>query len=123
MRRARNRDSVDDHPAAGVGEGLFERIYAEVERIPRGRVTTYGTVSLMVVGRPTAARTVGWALNGLPADRAETVPWWRVINAAGRISNSSRPGAAAEQRARLEAEGVEFGLDGRVDLERFGWDG
>lgn len=109
-------------PKAG-DESLFERIYTEVERIPRGCVSTYGAVSFAVTGRPTAARTVGWALNGLPEESFETVPWWRVINAAGRISNSSRPGVEAEQRDRLEAEGVEFGLDGRVDLGRFGWEG
>ncbi len=102
-------------------EGLFDRIYAEVERIPLGWVSTYGAVSFAVTGRPTAARTVGWAINGLPEERYETVPWWRVINAAGRISNSSPPGVAEEQRDRLAAEGVEFGLDGKVDLGRFGW--
>ena len=105
------------------GHGLFGRIYAEVERVPSGRVTTYGAISFAVTGRPTAARSVGWALNALPEDRHETVPWWRVINAAGRVSNSSRPNAAEEQRQRLEAEGIEFGVDGRVDLGRYGWGG
>lgn len=134
--RRRARPGRSDPPATGhvldpsspradgpdAGE-LFERIYAAVERVPPGRVTTYGAISLEVTGRPTAARTVGWALNGLPEERFERVPWWRVINAAGRISNSSRPGVAHEQRERLEAEGVRFGLDGRVDLDRFGWEG
>jgi methylated-DNA-protein-cysteine methyltransferase-like protein len=60
------------------------------------------------------ARWVGGAMAQCPDD----VPWWRVINAKGEIS--LRPGAQ-EQRARLEAEGVEFDARGRVDLKRFGW--
>ncbi len=48
------------------------------------------------------------------------MPWWRVINAAGRISNEFN---AALQRELLEAEGVQFDERGYVDLERFLWDG
>jgi methylated-DNA-protein-cysteine methyltransferase-like protein len=50
----------------------------------------------------------------------DDVPWWRVINAQGKISE--RPGAA-EQRQRLEAEGVIFDEKDRIDLKRFGWQG
>jgi len=103
--------------------GPFERIYRVVCSIPHGRVTNYGTVAAIAVGNPGAARTVGWALHGLSDEELVVVPWWRVINAAGRISNSSRPGAAAEQQQRLEAEGVAFAPDGRVDLDVFGWFG
>jgi methylated-DNA-protein-cysteine methyltransferase-like protein len=70
--------------------------------------------------QPHAARTVGWALRGIP--EAQAIPWHRVVNAAGCISITERLGAA-EQRRRLEAEGVLFGPDGRVDLCRFGWIG
>jgi methylated-DNA-protein-cysteine methyltransferase-like protein len=100
---------------------FYDRVYERVRQVPPGRVTTYGTVSEALVGHAGAARTVGWALGALPRERADEVPWWRVINAAGRISISSWPGAADAQRARLEAEGVVFGPDGRTDLDRFGW--
>lgn len=100
---------------------FFDRVYTVVLAIPPGRVASYGAVSRELTGRSAAARTVGWALNGLPESRLDEVPWWRVINARGRISNSSRPGVAAEQRSRLEAEGVVFGPEGRVDMARFGW--
>lgn len=101
--------------------GFFDRVYAAVGDIPAGRVTSYGEIARHVTGRAAAARTVGWALNALPADRAETVPWWRVINSRGRIGLSAATHAAAEQRARLAAEGVEVDEAGRVDLARFGW--
>ncbi len=102
---------------------FFDRVYEVTRRIPPGRVTTYGTISRLISGRGTAARTVGWALAALPPALVDEVPWWRVINAQGRISTSNEPQVAAEQRARLEDEGVAFGADGRVDLDRFGWYG
>jgi methylated-DNA-protein-cysteine methyltransferase-like protein len=64
------------------------------------------------------ARWVGGAMAACPAD----VPWQRVINAQGKIS--IRKGAGSlEQRALLEAEGVDFDERERVDLARYGWDG
>ena len=77
---------------------FYHRIYRVVRHIPRGRVATYGIVARLA-GRPGAARTVGWALSALPEDN--DVPWWRVINAAGRISFSGQDHSAVLQRALL----------------------
>ena len=99
---------------------VFERVYELVKRIPPGRVATYGQIAALL-GEPRAARTVGWALHALPADRAD-VPWHRVINSQGRISTGGRHHGAARQRKLLEAEGVRFGPDDRVDLRVYGWD-
>jgi methylated-DNA-protein-cysteine methyltransferase related protein len=98
----------------------YERIYAVVRRIPKGRVCTYGRVAALA-GNPGAARQVGYALHALPEHTA--VPWHRVINAAGRVSLRRGGGAELEQRFRLEAEGVLFDQAGRVPLDRFGWAG
>ncbi len=103
------------------GGGFFQAVYALVRRVPPGRVTSYGTISRLLTGRSGAARTVGWALHGLPEDIVDEVPWWRVINAQGRISTSCQTHSAAEQRARLEDEGIVVDPNGRVDLDRFGW--
>jgi len=102
---------------------FFDRVYEVVCRVPPGRVTTYGDVSRVLTGTARSARSVGWALHGLPPDRVDEVPWWRVINSKGRVSTSCQEHSASEQQARLMDEGVEFGLDDRVDLDRFGWDG
>lgn len=91
-----------------------------VQRVPRGRVTTYGHVAALC-GKPRAARTVGWALHALP--EGSDVPWHRVINAQGGISISKVGIPPALQRALLEAEGVKFDRDGRVDLKRWAWSG
>jgi methylated-DNA-protein-cysteine methyltransferase related protein len=96
---------------------LYRRIYRVVGRIPQGRVATYGMVARLA-GRPGAARTVGWALSALPAET--DTPWWRVINAAGRISLGDHHHGAV-QRALLLRERVRFAPGGVVDLETFGW--
>ena len=100
--------------------GFFAQVYRLVRLIPPGQVTSYGAVARML-GRPRAARTVGWALHSLPP--GSDVPWQRVINGRGRISTGRAEQSMGLQRALLEAEGVEFDSSGRVDWERFGWEG
>jgi methylated-DNA-protein-cysteine methyltransferase-like protein len=96
----------------------WERVYAVVRRIPRGRVATYGHVA-QLAGMPGRARQVGYALHAL--DATSDVPWQRVINARGEVSARGEPAAARVQRALLECEGVVFGPAGRVDLAAHGW--
>lgn len=95
----------------------FERIWSTVADIPAGCVATYGQVARLA-GLPRHARLVGYALHATP-DGLE-IPWHRVINARGEISFPPGSAQHAEQRARLEAEGVVF-IGGRVDLDRYGW--
>jgi len=97
----------------------YQRIYAAVRRIPRGRVSTYGTIA-RVAGLAGQARQVGYALSALPT--GTSVPWHRVINAQGRLSlERSASGAGITQRLRLVREGVVVDAGGRVSLEKFGW--
>jgi len=98
---------------------FFERVYEVVRQIPRGKVATYGQIAALLE-HPRAARTVGWALNGVTAGM--DVPWQRVVNSSGRCSTTAFSDPPDEQRRILEAEGVEFRADGSIDLRRFGWD-
>lgn len=100
-----------------VQADIRERILAAIRRIPRGRVCTYGDVA-DVAGLPRRARLVGTVLRQTPASRS--LPWYRVINAGGRISFPVGSDAYRRQRSQLEAEGVLF-IAGRVDLQRQGW--
>lgn len=96
----------------------YQRIYAIVRRIPRGRIATYGQVAALA-GLGGHARQVGYAMHSL--DATSRVPWHRVLNAQGRVSTRSEPGGDRVQRALLEREGVRFDANDRADLDRFGW--
>jgi methylated-DNA-protein-cysteine methyltransferase-like protein len=100
-----------------VPSEAYQRIYAVVRRIPRGKVATYGQVATLA-GLTNAARQVGYALHGLRASTA--LPWHRVINSAGRISLSAEVGGI-EQRFRLLKEGVLVDEAGRIPLARYQW--
>ena len=95
--------------------GIYEKIYSAVKKIPRGKVATYGQIA-GIVCIPKDARRVGYALSALTED--SDVPWQRVINAKGEISE--RP-CAEVQRMFLEQEGIAFKDDAQIDLSRFQW--
>lgn len=96
---------------------LYDRIYAVVRQIPRGRVASYGQISELVGG--CSAQMIGFALAALP--QGSDVPWQRVINREGKISPHGFGFGSAVQEDLLRGEGVEFDLERRVDWERFGW--
>ena len=89
---------------------FFERVYEIVAQIPCGRVMSYGQIAWQL-GCPRAARQVGWAMRHCP----DELPWQRVVKANGEIAGG---GMADVRRALLEAEGVPFLPDGRVDMEK-----
>jgi len=100
---------------------FYRLVYRLVRKVPRGKVVTYGQVAA-ILGQPRGARAVGVALGALTEPLVESVPWHRVISAAGRCSH--RDGFWAEmQRERLEEEGVRFDRAGKVDLVRTRWAG
>ena len=80
-----------------------------IQRIPRGKVATYGQVAA-AAGFPNGARQTPRALRAF-----RDLPWHRVVGAGGQIKT---PGEhAQEQRLRLEMEGVTFS-GRRVRLEK-----
>jgi methylated-DNA-protein-cysteine methyltransferase-like protein len=93
-------------------------ILAVVSRIPRGKVTTYGSVAARA-GFVRQARLVGKVLSGLPV--GSRVPWHRVVAAGGRIAFPAGSVARARQLEKLAREGIEASRAGRVDLKRHGW--
>jgi methylated-DNA-protein-cysteine methyltransferase-like protein len=110
--RERKRSATRPHSSR-------ERIYAEVRKVPRGKVATYGQIASLA-GLDGQARQVGYAMAAVPSSSA--VPWHRVINAQGRVSmRSEGPGGTIIQQQLLEREGVVFDAGGRVALARFGW--
>lgn len=99
---------------------VFEIIYEQVKRIPEGKVATYGMIAAMS-GNRRRARVVGCALHVNPSPGE--IPCHRVVNRYGGTSKAFAFGGTDVQRALLEAEGVTFCGDGRVDLRKHLWDG
>src|SRR5580765_3673766 len=96
----------------GKRTSAWAGVYAQVRRIPRGRVMTYGQIATLL-GSRLSPRAVGWALHGCPRG----VPWQRVVNASGGCSTDRLPDMAPGlQQALLEREGVEFRGNGTLDL-------
>jgi methylated-DNA-protein-cysteine methyltransferase related protein len=96
---------------------LMDQVFALVRACPAGRVTTYGWIG-KALGYPRGARMIGWIMNETP----EGVPAQRVINSKGELSGSWAFGQRGKMRQLLEAEGIAFSDDERVDLKRYGWD-
>ena len=93
---------------------LIYEVLSVVEEIPKGRVATYGQIARLT-GRDRNARLVGKILS--MSEFYGQYPCHRVVNHAGRTA----PGFF-DQRALLQAEGVEFRPNGCVDLKRYQWD-
>jgi methylated-DNA-protein-cysteine methyltransferase-like protein len=90
-----------------------KQVYSIVGKIPLGQVISYGQIA-HILGRPRAAREVGWAMSRCPDD----LPWQRVVMSDGSISGGE---CASVRRALLKAEGVPFLSDGRVDISACCW--
>jgi methylated-DNA-protein-cysteine methyltransferase-like protein len=86
-------------------------------RIPCGRVTTYGRIAL-ALGAPRSARMVGWALSA----RGGETPAHRVVNRNGFLSGAPAWGNPDIMRDLLSEEGVPFRDEWTVDLEACVWD-
>lgn len=97
---------------------FFERVYEIVAQIPRGCVVTYGQIALMA-GSPYASRVVGYAMSRAPSGRQ--LPCHRVVNRVGELASEAVFGGKAVQRALLEAEGITFLPDGRINLKQHLW--
>ena len=98
--------------------GFFQEVYAIVAEIPAGKVSTYGQIAAMLAS-PRSARGVGWAMRASPAGLG--IPCHRVVNKAGELAPDYVFGGTEAQRAYLEAEGVIFKDDGRIDMKRCLW--
>jgi alkylated DNA nucleotide flippase Atl1 len=90
---------------ADVDEAVFD----VVDRVPPGRVTTYGAIGRLIGVGP---RRVARALSS----GGGAVPWYRVVRADGSVAEPVR----VRQLELLAGEGVPL-RDGKVDLRAVGW--
>ena len=105
-------------------QAYYEQVWRLVRQVPPEKVATYGQIAQMLpppagiepqAYKAFGPRWVGEAMAACPDD----VPWQRVINSQGKISQ--RPGAQ-RQRQLLEEESILFVKD-KVDLKVYQWHG
>src|SRR5688572_32417922 len=106
-------------------KAYYAQVWDLVRQVPHGRIATYGQIAKMLpppmgveieAYTAFAPRWVGGAMAACPDD----VPWQRVINSKGEISERA---GAERQRLFLEQEGVQFDAKNRIDLKKYGWNG
>ena len=93
----------------------WDQVYQLVQRIPRGRVLTYGALA-KVLRLPGGARTAGRAMASTPSGQG--IPWHRVVGERGKIL--IRGPHAMLQKKLLESEGVKL-VESRVQLSLHAW--
>lgn len=99
---------------ASNNKGFFENVYQIVSNIPEGSVMTYGMIAALL-GKPRAARIVGYAMHDAPADR--NLPCHRVVRRDGVLCSEQIFGTG-NQRRLLEQEGISFQADGRINMDK-----
>lgn len=80
-------------------------------------MASYGQIA-EIAGIPRGARQVGYALRHLTKE--SKVPWYRVIQASGKIAFKVGSNAFKEQSKRLMLEDVAI-LKGRIDMKKYRW--
>jgi methylated-DNA-protein-cysteine methyltransferase related protein len=98
-------------------DGEFaQRVYSLVERIPEGRVMTYGQVAA-ICGAAWAAWEVGQIAHRGPAD----LPWHRVVNKKGGLAAGWPNGGRSAHAALLVSEGVEVSDNFQINVDELLW--
>lgn len=80
---------------------FFEDVWDVVRLVPKGRVTTYGSIA-EYLGTKMSARMVGWAMNSCPPD----VPAQRVVNRIGLLTGKHHFDPENPMEKCLEEDGV-----------------
>lgn len=96
---------------------FFDRVFKVVEKIPYGKVTTYGAIA-EYCGVKSSARTVGWALNSAANSN---LPCHRVVNRFGALTGKIHFGSPTLMHELLESEGVEFDEQDCVNMKKHFW--
>ena len=99
-----------------VDSEFKDRVYRLVERIPEGKVITYGQIAA-ISGAPWAAWEVGQIAHYGPTN----LPWHRVVSKKGGLARGFVPGGQNRQRELLVAEGIILDKENNVKIGEFVW--
>ena len=100
-------------------QDFFEQVYEVVRLIPKGRVTSYGSIA-KALGTPKSSRIVGWAMNA--SHKYPDIPAHRVLNRNGLLTGKMHFESPTRMQELLEQEGIKVDKDRVVDFQRLFWD-
>jgi len=108
-------------------QAFASQVWEIVSKIPHGRVASYGQIAKMLpppagVDSETYLEFGALWVSGAVANCPDDLPWQRVVNSKGEVSEKNGADAKRHQLL-LEEEGVVFGVRGRIDMKKFGWSG
>ena len=98
---------------------FFDQVYQVVKLIPKGRVTSYGSIA-QYLGAGRSAIIVGYAMNS--AHTLTDVPAHRVVNRNGLLTGKMHFETPDTMQQRLEAEGIKIENDQIQNFEKVFWD-
>ena len=99
---------------------FFEDVFAVVRQIPKGRVTTYGSIAAYL-GTKLSARMVGWAMNAAH-QQIKKVPAHRVVNRNGMLTGKHHFATPTLMEELLLKEKIKVKEETIIDFEKYFWD-
>lgn len=107
-------------PSGKLDDNFFELVFQVVRQIPKGRVTSYGSIAACL-GIKSSARMVGWAMNSSGNIRPK-VPAHRVVNRNGMLSGKHHFKPPSLMEKLLKKEGIKVKEDKIVEYKKLFWD-
>ena len=106
-------------PSGKSDASFFEQVYDVVRQIPKGKVTSYGTIAAFL-GAKSSARMVGWAMNASFIITPK-VPAHRVVNRNGMLSGKAHFATPTLMEELLAKEKIKVENDTVVEFEKKFW--
>lgn len=101
-----------------IDENFYQNVYAEVAKIPPGKVASYGKIAELA-GYPGAYREVGIAMS--QAASKEPLPYHRVVYKNGALAPDYSFGGPDRQKQLLLEEGITFRSNDLINMEKHSW--
>jgi len=98
---------------------FFQLVYQVCREIPKGRVTSYGTIA-KYLGSGRSSRMVGWAMNNAHSQNPP-VPAHRVVNRNGQLTGKMHFANPKEMELLLKKEGVLVEEDQITNFKEVFW--
>jgi len=104
-------------PNKTTEDSFFERCYQVANKIPYGKVTSYGAIAKHL-GTARSARMVGWAMNN---SHGKDIPAHRVVNRVGLLTGKHHFDGINLMKQLLENEGHQFEGDQLLNFKEVFW--